>query len=685
MSIFSNNMPEAHVNHNPFDNSKRDVFSIKPCMLTPVSVVHTIPNSVYDLSVMNKIEPNGMPVANFARMSQNIDYFFVPYSQLWHYFEPMYYQRLDPVRNPTNTMNPSLPSQVPVFNLGRVVTGLFTGFAALRLAYAWSEWWEKITDDENRLDPSQMFELFVYQECKREFPEMFDRHNRFCPEDMLRNLDMLGYGNYLPFFLDVYKVTLWEIVHSHALEGDIDVPSGKYLPEPPTFGELSTYFSGDTTTQHDYYRKVIDDNWPLVESMLPDLWSFLFNGHATDVSYYWNFFDNDFVTSAYLDIFVDRIHYYPNAWSILSYLKIFSDYYRSVQYDNENYAYYYNVDNIVSPDTSSNLIPYEKIMKCLLPQYHLYKRDIFTGGYPSAQFGDVAVSTLEPKSFKLESGSRQVGVDSSGNVKLSGSGTASTSVSFKTNPLLGVTALAVRMAEQMQKWKEKNLRAGNRLTNQQNAMFGDRSRYLEDSYVREIGNTFSPVIINDVVATADSQGGLLVGEKGSSAISNINSDVVRRFESHDFGVIIGIMYILPESEYESFGLAPHNMLTEPFDYPNPLFQNLGLEGVSSLCFNIFQDETIKNYLSRYWQYKAELSRVHGEFNQTSGAFRAYVSPRDVQMINDNTLAALYGNPNDVDSLFYTDSNEFQSSDQFKVDMHVTIKALLPLSVTGLPV
>ena len=125
MSIFSNPNVQAHLNHNVFDCSPRDVFSLDAGSLVGFKFIHTVPNAVYDLTVLDTIELSGMPKANFGRMSQQIDFFFVPYSQLWKPFDNMYYQRLDHVRNPSNVRSPQLPGEVPTFDYWAVVFDLF--------------------------------------------------------------------------------------------------------------------------------------------------------------------------------------------------------------------------------------------------------------------------------------------------------------------------------------------------------------------------------------------------------------------------------------------------------------------------------------------------------------------------------------------------------------------------------
>lgn len=671
MSIYSSLIPEAHINHNTFDVSGRDVFSLKAGCCVPFFFKHTVPNAVYDIQVLDRIELNGMPRANFGRMSQQIDFFFVPYSQLWKPFDNTYYQRQDNIRNPTNVYNPFLPSAVPTFNLNDVLRDLLGIFL-----------YSHLVDDvitllgrDAQYNDSTLTSLGdAYDALLAGQPSTYvqDVHGRLCAEDMLRNLDLMGYGNYLPIFQLIYKGVIVQFANS--------VPSSDMIWEKAyierNFPDAEVTYQGNIQTEQfgTGGSDTTIGQWPVDVLSAVDLGQVLDTLWTTKV-------------------------YHPNAWSILSYLKIYNDYYKSFQYDTENYAYYYNYDWLGNPSID-NEIPKANILFCLIPRYHLYKRDMFTGGYPNSQFGNVAVTFTDGDFHKLignnvssssSISSHQVlSVTDTGSAvlreRISAGQSNAVSDKFKFDPLLSVSVLALRQAEAMQRWREKNLRAGDRLKNQQSAFFGDRSRYIEDDYCREIGNTYTPIMIDDVTATSDGAGTentIKIGEKGAAGSSSHSNNIVRNFESHDFGVIVGIMYILPESEYEAFGFDPMNIKTLPTDYFMPDFQNLGLAPVPNILFDNSAQDRIINYLSRYYEYKTRISKVHGEFN-ADGAFGDYVTPRNSKDLAMLSLASLQVAPFDIDNLFYSRSNMHQSSDQFKVNMNVVCRDILPMSITGLP-
>lgn len=644
-NIFSALKPEAHLNHNIFDPSGRDVFSMKSAMIVPFSVIPTVPDATYRIQSLNLIEINGMPKSNFGRMSQYQEWFFVPYSQIWKHFETFYYQKLDNVRNPSNVLNPSLPTAVPTFDYYHVVNELFQ-------AYYVQRFYLDMLSFVNRKDQCPFALQMSWEEAldrkfNANFTEYQDVHGRWCVEDMLRNFDMLGYGNLLPHFKKAFKSVILGSTSDYSLDVDFD-----------------DYYNNILTTLS---TEQVEADF---DSVITDLMSY--NGQQA------------------FDTFIGfNRQYHPNAWPILAYLKIWSDYFRSSQYDNTNYSYYYNLDWLTNPDIN-NEIDDDRIIEALKPRYHLYKRDLFTGLYPNSQFGDTAVANAEDSVFKIlntniPSSNQSVAVASSGSSSVTEGSlfyTAGTD-KWKLSPTPSISALAIRQAEAMQKYKEKILRAGNRLRDMQTALFGDSSRYLQDEYVERIGALDSPIQIDPVVATADSAASNL-GDKGAKAHS-VGNGFVSEYKSHDFGLIMGVMYILPEAEYENFGLDPINTFVESDDYFKADFQNLGLAPVTSIHFNIFDNhaDTVLGYTSRYWQYKTRVSRVHGEFTE-GGAFTDYVTPRSASDLVSSRLPALYASPNDIDRIFYTSEDSFQTSDHFKVNANVQVKAVLPMSITGLP-
>lgn len=677
MSIFSSLVPEAHPNHNVFDLSRRDIYSIKSAMITPVFVQHTIPNATYEITPVNQIEVSTMAKSNFCRMKQNLEYYFVPYSQLWKWFESFYYQRIDPVRTPSNEMNPIVPTNVPHVNIGRVLEFLYTAYISnlfhscvssvvKELGFVPTPEFslERACDEivfQSDFDIGSFLRTLRFSLDGMSIYELVDIHGRLCVEDVLRNLDLLGYGNFLSYFKELINNIVIPTISLEFRESGLTDMTYFYYVIRQRF----------TSIRDEYH--ILDTNGLL--SYLSDPERVPLFGNL-DLNLFNLPIDRNLLDFGHVSVF-----------PVLAYLKVWSDNFRNVQYDDENYSFFYNMDYLVDEPIFSEF----RFIQCLIPRYRLYRRDIVTGTYPNAQFGDVAVAGLQnPTSItatNYKDSPTNLVVNPGGvvNNELNGS-TVNNSYNINT----GISALAIRQAEALQRYREKNLRAGSRLTNQQNAFFGDRSRFLSNDYSQFLFSTDSDILIDSVVATGESDG-INLGDKGAKSESFLKSNSFK-FDSHDFGMIIGVQYVLPVAEYEAYGIDPQLIKLENGDFFHPDLQNLGLSPVYSSIITRFQvghspsvvNNTVLGFSAHDWEYKTAIDKVHGEFNSSNGIFGDYVTPRDSNDFVVNKLSNLYVSPNDLDNIFVTQSDTKQSSDHFKVNMYHQVKAVLPMSVTGLP-
>lgn len=670
MSLFSDLKPKAHLNMNVFDLSRTETFSSKLGMLTPCFVQHTVPKGKYRINVSDIVRVSEQQTANFVGMSQNVEFAFVPYSQLWREFNRFYYGKGEEVRSNGHVdINVRVPASVyaPTFQLGHVVEQIFR---ACLVANWWNQQYRHLREVYAQ-NPSQL----VIPSGALEYLRLFDVvgdgdwyerphtdiHGRFCGFDQLRLLDMLGYGNFLP----------------------------------------------------------------LLKYVMVDL------GVVSDVSQLVNYINTnvDSRIQLLLDTVLDSIPFENlyNPFAIMAYVKFYSDIYRNRNYDDKPYFRLYNCD-WAEGNSSTGILGTSDVLFALKPFYRQYKKDLFTGLYPDAQFGSVSVAGIGKGSlisdYKPTSQQNVYTLGSNSefpsHLYVAGGNVQGVNWTFTGT----VSALAVRQAEALQKLKEKLVRAGNREKDLQKAIFGVGSKYIEDSYVDFLGSFQSVIQMNPVAATTATSSsspdvsGQNIGDLGAYSVGSIDmgSQKEIEFESYDFGIIIGVVYVLPETKYESYGVDPFNIKFRNSDYYQPQMQNLGLSPVYSYYHNqlglagAVPEDRVLGYLSRYWEYKTAVSRVHGEFygsnprvpydmydnaigddssannalNASFGAFSDFVAPRDVRETTQPTTQMLYVNPGDADRIFYVSDDIYQSFDQFKFEMSFRVKAVLPMSVTGLP-
>lgn len=701
MSIFSSLKPKAHNSRNAFDLSRRDVFSCKPGMLVPFFVQHTTPDSYYECNNLTLLRTIPIQSPAFARMKVNMEYYFVPYSQIWSGFEKLYYERSDNQRNITGSVVSTSPTEVPTFNMYSTVSSLMEAYFGF--CYVdYFRWYLSINLDDDWDSEKQRqwqtlsrrLEDWLDSEALEGYAFQRDMFGRLCVEDMLRNFDLLGYGNLLPMFKHFIYAFDSELINRTA------------TPD------------SDLHLKSDYLADLLDslENRD-ANSFMNDLsiaWGDFLSDGRTSFS--------DWLANSYS---ANNVPMRPSFFALASYKKVWYDYYRNQQYDNYDYSQYFNFDYVLSD--SRSVISQDVIMELLKPVYRQWKKDIFTGSYPNAQFGSVAVASLEnpvsivgSRPISIDGDAEEVSIGVDGNLYSTWAEPGRRAYSNEWNIDSSVSAVSIRQALAFQRYKERILRAGSRTRNLQSALFGDTSRFIQDNYADFLGSSDFVIDVNTVASTADS-GSSNVGELAANGVGT-NGSKAFTYHSHDFGVIIGLFSILPEAEYESFMIDPFNQKSESFDWFKPDFQNLGLSPVFNFDFNTmsgvgnaFAPHRVLGYLARYWEYKTSIDKVHGEFyasapndmlnlnnpvfinpdtvgyrfdvarSLSAGAFSQYVTPRPAYTFFGYHLRGLYVDPSCVDSIFYVASDERQVTDQFLVNSNHELKAVLPMSVIGLPV
>ncbi len=170
------------------------------------------------------------------------------------------------------------------------------------------------------------------------------------------------------------------------------------------------------------------------------------------------------------------------------------------------------------------------------------------------------------------------------------------------------------------------------LSSQIKALFGEN--YDDPHTPRYLGSYSTNVTIDDIVATAagdsgtgDAEGTSVLGElAGRIKQGDGNQDVFERSFDKD-GVVIGVHYVMPRNNYDSYRLNKWNTKISRFDYFYPQFDGLGYQPVLTYerfidGADLVENHTIQNspYIStlygfapRYYEYKQRVNEVHSSF------------------------------------------------------------------------
>lgn len=767
--------PEAHLGRNPFPMDNRHIMSAKIGMKIPCYVRHTVPKGVYDIDCAAVSRTDELQTANFSRISANVDFYFVPYTMLYHRFYDVYNGRQDKQRRENVPFTgTSFPTVLPNFSLPTLMLKLYelwliTEFGEDKAADAGGSASRSIlkyrsigvnvdhivqrdyqpTSSVIDVEFGVKYDYSASGGIEKGF--LTDVFGRFSAEDRLRLLDMLGYGNWLPVFQSFTSYWLGRMI-SLLSQVDLDVPitfafdyTNKttmiYYSQIGDTGDSRTHrvtyntlpfmditFSASTDTYLSLVT-VLSGNGTFedyVELMKTKLQAssnqqfsigldtyFLFNGQLDPVKSLQYLQDHptfDFGTLS--RSFGKRV----SPFALAAYQKIWSDYSRNQFYDNnEDYSQFFNFDwfdNSIDR-TFDDLPPYELVAILTEPRYDSWRKDLFTGGLPSAQFGEVAVAMLNGDSPVIndltswnaspsESEPDYLYGDRRGTfVDLSQQGDT---VELKVpTSSVGISVASIRYANALQRYRETIVRAGNRTKDLLRAQFGVTSRFIDDNYAIWLGSFDGDYQINPVQATSNNDQ-TTIGQLGANGLAIVKGNKLQ-VNTSDFGVIIGVLSVIPRTEYDNFGISEHNLKMEQFDFWNPDFENLGLQPVLRHTFDMMSpltgqeieqgSDVVLSYSARYHEYKTQVDYVHGEFFGSNplgslntpvvdGAFSDYVTPRPVEDFRLPKLRNFYIDPSSCDTIFFKEQNQLQSSDHFKFAIGFSETDVLPMSVTGLP-
>lgn len=165
MDLFKALKPHATLSKNGFDLSRKHVFSSKAGQALPCLSVETVPGDHFEIDLTSLSRTETFNTAAFVRGKQRYDFFFVPYSQLWHPFNQFISQR-----NDKHSTMQRYHTYCPVVRMGDIF---------------------RFIKDLCSLSHNPEF-----------INESKDIHGFYIADSVVRILDLLGYGNF-QYLLDL--------------------------------------------------------------------------------------------------------------------------------------------------------------------------------------------------------------------------------------------------------------------------------------------------------------------------------------------------------------------------------------------------------------------------------------------------------------------------------------------------
>lgn len=190
-------------------------------------------------------------------------------------------------------------------------------------------------------------------------------------------------------------------------------------------------------------------------------------------------------------------------------------------------------------------------------------------------------------------------------------------INFDEAVTFNVTDL--RLAFQIQKWMERNARGGIRYVEFLASHFGVNPRDDRLQRPEFVGGTRSPVIFSEVLQTSSTDATSPQGNLAGHGIS-VNSEFAGSYFAQEYGVLIGLLSIMPRPVYDSQGIDRQWLYETRYDHYFPEFANLSEQPITRA--ELFADgdsghnKTIFGFQGRYDEMRQRRSMVCGDFRDT---------------------------------------------------------------------
>lgn len=405
------------------------------------------------------------------------------------------------------------------------------------------------------------------------------------------------------------------------------------------------------------------------------------------------------ITKAYLGIqsledTLNPLVYYKsqivNLLPLLTYQKIYYDAFSNSQWE-KHLAYSYNVD-YWDGKSQLNLAP-----EMLQLRYANYPKDYFMGMLPNSQYGSVAAL---PGIYNPQGTSNSIvsvgnpNVDyvinlaSSSDIVSSGTFPSQRAVQLNSD----LSALSIRATEYLQRWKEVVQFASKDYSDQMAAQFGIKAPEYMGNHSHYIGGWSNVININEVLNTnleSDNSQAVIAGKGiGSASGHTLTYDCGAEHQ-----VIMCVYHAVPLVDWNLTGQNPQLTVTSITDFPQPAFDQLGMQSVPALNLQNSPSRTVSGSLGynlRYWQWKSNIDTVHAGF-RSGMAYQSWCAPIDGWDVLTSSGGWSYQSmkvrPQQLNSIFepqVSGQNCSVAYDQLLCNVNFQVYAVQNLDRNGLP-
>lgn len=386
-----------------------------------------------------------------------------------------------------------------------------------------------------------------------------------------------------------------------------------------------------------------------------------------------------------------------NILPLLAYQKIYYDFFSESQWE-KHLAYSYNVD-YWDGKSQLNLSP-----EMLQLRYANYPKDYFMGILPRSQYGSVAVlpssyqPSLSPDRVVTNTPTGNSGSSSylvnpaSGTSVVTNTPNPSTSSALIVRLNSDLSALSIRATEYLQRWKEVVQFASKDYSDQMRAQFGIKAPEYMGNHAHYIGGWSNVININEVLNTnleSDGSQAVIAGKGvGSASGHTLTYDCGAEHQ-----VIMCVYHAVPLVDWNLTGQSPQLTVTAITDFPQPAFDQLGMQAVPALNLQNNPSRAVSGSLGynlRYWQWKSNIDTVHAAF-RSGMAYQSWAAPIDGWDVLSSSGTWSYRSvkvrPQQLNSIFepqVSGKNCSVAFDQLLCNVNFQVYAVQNLDRNGLP-
>lgn len=555
---------------NSFDLSHRNLFTAKVGELIPCSVFELNPGDTINLDTSYFTRTAPLDSAAYTRLRENVQFFFVPYSQLWKYFDSQ-------VMNMTSTPAGG--------DISRVATGLtsnskittqmpFVQYKALH---------EELTNQANAGIDSLGSSSGLNKSLLNN-----GEYRWSCSAKLLQ---MLGYGNFPEQNFDIAKGQSHYAIDDYSLAPDIpNVPSNSYNLNLSIFRLLAYH---KVCNDHYTYRQWQPYNAYLcnVDYLVPD------KSGSLDISSLlpWK---NNLSGKDNLTLLDMRFSNLP--------LDYFNGVLPTPQFGSESVV---NL-NLGAASGSATI---KGVTSTDQGRWSPDRPGSFTNG------SSVVAVQSSQGSYYLDYKSSKGQASYTHDHAFNGSATINTALSGQ------LSIAALRQATALQKFKEIQLANDSDFVSQIEAHFGVTPKH-SDTVSYFLGGASSMIDVNPQVNSnlADwSQSNAIKAAPLGQGHGKI------KFTADTYGIVLGIYRCVPVLDYAHVGVDRTLLKTDASDFVIPELDSIGMQqsilgelmmpsyhnGTSGLVVNGYTVRPTNSfgYAPRYAEYKTSFDRFNGEF------------------------------------------------------------------------